>query len=412
MATKKVNKDKKQKTRYATHLTTSAGKRVYVSAKTQEELDAKVAQLKMEAGVGVDISDNTTFEEFADLWLQVYKKPKVRPSTYNQIEGHLRRTVKPAFKGLRVRDVKPIHIQNFLGSIRGYCNVVQNSNLSIVRQIFTAAVDNGLLLKSPVKDSDKAGGDRPLEKDPLTNDQARRLMASVKGTPAYLFCVIALSTGMRRGEIMGLMWEDVDFAAGYINVNHNLVVLKNPWRAEVTTDLKTEAARRKIPMPPPLAALLEHEYNLSSSPYVFARADGSAPNHHSFDLIWHHVQLRTASDKFPLGSRRSTHKNGRYTVDLDFHCTAHLLRHTYITLLFEAGLDIKQVQYLAGHATPEVTLRIYTHFRRKQREQETTAKVLAAVSCIGVPEVPTVNTAAIPNQPYLPSPAAFSRNTI
>ena len=58
----------------------------------------------------------------------------------------------------------------------------------------------------------------------------------------------------------------------------------------------------------------------------------------------------------------------------------HLLRHTYITQLFEAGLDIKQVQYLAGHSKPEMTMRVYTHYRQKQRAGETREKVHAALN--------------------------------
>lgn len=385
MATKKVNKDKKQKTRYATHLTTPAGKRVYVSAKTQEELDAKIAQLKLEAGIGVDISDNTTFEEFADLWLQVYKKPHVRATTYHVMEGQLRNTIKPAFKGMRLKDVKPIHIQSFLGKISHYCQVVQNSHLCIVRQIFSTAADNGLILKSPVLGKHKGLGEKTEEKEALTNEQANRLLASVKGTPAYLFCLIGLSTGMRCGEIMGLMWEDVDFGAGYINVNHNMVVLKKPYRAVVTTDLKTDSAHRRLPMPLPLRCALEEHRKTSTSPYLFGEK-GGVPHPQAFPRLWRYVRCRTCDEDNPLGSTRRTNKGKEYTVDLDFHCTAHLLRHTYITQLFEAGLDLKQVQYLAGHSTPEMTLRVYTHYRQKQREQETTTKVLSAVSYLSSPE--------------------------
>lgn len=379
MATKKVNK-KQSKSRYATHLTTAAGDRVYVSAKTQEDLDRKIAQLKLEQGVGVNISDNTLFNDYADMWLRVYKKPKVRLSTYQQVEGHLRRNIKPAFAGKKLKDIKPIHIQDFLTSISGYCRVVQNSNLSIVRQIFSTAEDNGLIYKSPVRSKDKVSGKDTPEKEPLTDEQACRLLEAVQDTPAYLFCLIALSTGMRRGEIMGLMWEDVDFDAGYINVNHNLVQLKNPNRAEITTELKSESARRRIPMPFRLRCVLELEHRKSDSPYVFGVENGAPPHRHSFDLLWRHVQTRTADEEHPLGSTRTSHGLGRYTVSLDFHSHPHLLRHTYITQLFEAGLDIKQVQYLAGHSSPDVTLRIYTHYREKQREQETAAKVLAAVS--------------------------------
>ena len=61
------------------------------------------------------------------------------------------------------------------------------------------------------------------------------------------------------------------------------------------------------------------------------------------------------------------------------HVTAHILRHTYITRLFEAGLDIKEVQYLAGHSTVDMTLRVYTHYDRRSREAQTAEKVRNAL---------------------------------
>jgi integrase len=63
---------------------------------------------------------------------------------------------------------------------------------------------------------------------------------------------------------------------------------------------------------------------------------------------------------------------------LDFPVTAHQLRHTYITRLFESGLDIKEIQYLAGHSSVEMTLKVYTHYQRESRQEETAKKVFAA----------------------------------
>ena len=64
---------------------------------------------------------------------------------------------------------------------------------------------------------------------------------------------------------------------------------------------------------------------------------------------------------------------------LDFHVTPHQLRHTYITRLFESGLDIKEIQYLAGHSTIDMTLRVYTHYQHESRKKETAQKVCAAL---------------------------------
>ena len=377
MTTKKANGEKK---RYATHITTVGGKRVYVSAKTKEELDKKVAQLKAEMGAGVDISDNTLFNDYADLWLQAYKKPKVRQNTYDTLLWHLEKNIKPYFKGRMLREIKPIHIQGFLASISTYSYSVQSSSVCIVKAIFLTAEDNGLILKSPVRSRDKASGQKPKEKEALTNDQAKRLLDAVKGTHAYLFCLLALSTGMRKSEILGLMWEDIDFEEGYINVCHSLPLSEIREHTAVTSLLKTDSAYRRIPMPLLLRHTMEQEFKQSKSAYVIAGPDNSHSTRSSFGSLWGVVKARTASKKYPVGTVRSMHHNGHYTVTLDFECHPHLLRHTYITQLFESGMDIKQVQYLAGHSTPAMTLRVYTHYRQKQREKETAEQVKVAVS--------------------------------
>ena len=381
MAKKKVNKETKQKKRYATHITTMTGDRVYVSATSQEALDKKLAQLKKEIGVGVDISDNTLFNDYSIIWLNTYKKPpRVRQNSYDTMKYHLEKYVAPCFEGLRLKEIKPVHIQYFLSAIADKSFSVQSKCLQLVRNVFLSAEDNGLIYKSPVRSSDKPSGARPKEKEALTNDQVKRLLDATKGTRAYLFCLLVLSTGLRRGEVIGLMWEDIDFETGYINVTHNKALLPHGNDAPVTSLLKSEAGRRRLPMPLLLRHVLEEEKRRSTSPFVLPMKDGSSLTKGGFDALWRIVENRIADDKHPLGSVRGSNCGGKFTVCLDFHVHPHLLRHTYITQLFESGLDIKQVQYLAGHSKPEVTMEIYTHYRRKAREGETAQQVNNAVA--------------------------------
>ena len=103
----------------------------------------------------------------------------------------------------------------------------------------------------------------------------------------------------------------------------------------------------------------------STSPYVISMKDGASLTRASYHALWQVVDNRS------LGSRSGV---------LSFRCHPHQLRHTFITQLFESGLDLKQVQYLAGHATPDMTLRVYTHFRKQSRAQETAQQTRAAVA--------------------------------
>lgn len=371
---------KDTKKAYATHITTADGQRVYVKANSPAELEKKVLQKKMEMGAGVNIADRTTFREFAYLWLATYKSD-LRENSMSTLKGNLENHILPVLGDSALRDIRPLHIQAWLKTIRGMSTSVQRKCIQAVRGIFSAAAENGLILKSPVSKEDKAVGAEAKEEDALTDGQAKALLDAVTGTRAYLFCLLALTTGMRRGEILGLTWEDIDFTTGTITVTHNKVFPSDKADAPVTTMLKSEAAHRRLPIPPVLLHTLEQERaKASGSPYVLHMADGRSLTKNSFASLWKIVTTRTVGEGRELGSWVQGSNGGRLQVTLDFTCHPHLLRHTYITQLFEAGLDIKQVQYLAGHATPEITLRVYTHYRHKCREQDTFTRAVAATA--------------------------------
>lgn len=371
---------KKAPKRYATHVTAPDGQRIYITGKTKEEFDRKVAETRMALDAGVNIADTTTFSEYAKLWLKTYKAPpKLRPNSYATLVGTLERHVLPSLGPFPLKEVKPMQIQLFMQSLSGKSRSTQNKCIQIVRSIFRTAEDNGLILKSPVRSDVKpVGAPRVQSPDALTNDQARRLLQAVQGTGAYLFCLVALTTGMRRGEILGLMWQDIDFDADEIHVTHNKAFPEGVSDVPVTELLKSDAARRTLPVPPLLRKVLLEERARSASPYVLSTRDGRSMTKSSFQSMWRSVTVRTVSEDRPLGSPIQGSKYGKASVSLDFTCHPHQLRHTYITQLFEAGNDLKQVQYLAGHSTPDMTLRVYTHYRQSARKQETVDTVTRA----------------------------------
>lgn len=362
---------------YATHVTTPTGDRVYLRAKTKEELEEKVLEAKIQLRSGVDITQDVLFADYAQTWIKAYKLGKVRPSSYASIETNLRVHVLPFFSAFKLKDVKPMHIQLFITSLSGKSKSLQDKCIRIVKNIFDSAVDNGMIPRSPVSRSDRATAENSPEEEPLTDEQALALLSAVDGTRAYIFCLLALSTGMRRGEILGLMWEDIDFKANAIRVTHNKAFILNKLDAPVTALPKTDTGRRVIPMGSLLKERLLLEKAKSKSPFVVSMLNGQSLTKSAYRALWLNVERRTAGSGSVPRLLGATY--GGVKVTLDFKTHPHQLRHTYITKLFEEGLDLKQVQYLAGHSKPEMTLRVYTHFRQKQRAAETHAQVCAAV---------------------------------
>ena len=160
---------------------------------------------------------------------------------------------------------------------------------------------------------------------------------------------------MRRGEIAGLRWDDVDFKKKIIHVRHNAVMGR--YETTISDELKTSAGKRDIPMSEELEEWLLARKKNSHSQYVIAMENHQPLTKSSYKSMWKLIERELP----------------------EAHVTAHILRHTYITRLFEAGLDIKEVQYLAGHSTVDMTLRVYTHYDRRSREAQTAEKVRNAL---------------------------------
>ena len=215
------------------------------------------------------------------------------------------------------------------------------------------AVDDSILLKSPVPTTLKAAGAKTEEAEALTTEQEQLLLEAAQGTAAYPFVVVMLQTGLRRGEVTALMWSDIDYENEVIHVRRHVVTDKN-GKPDVVQGAKTESGVRDVPLTPGLAAFLKTLPR--SSVYVFTTANGTVYSSAAFSCLW-----RTLQDRVP------------------FKVKSHLLRHTYATKLFEAGLDLKQIQYVLGHANAETTLKTYTHYRESVRRANTLQQVKEAL---------------------------------
>lgn len=359
---------------YRTSVMLPNGKRKWIRSKTEEGLEQKKKEVMLQIGTGLDILDNSTFGEYAEVWFNVYKKPYLRQKSLEALRNALNNHIYPFLRDVPLKKVSPMQIQLIVASLAKNSKSLNDKVIQILRGVFNAAVDDNLIAKSPVPTKIKSKGVRTKEKTALTADQSKRLLDAVSNTRAYLFCLIALQTGMRRGEICGLMWEDIDLDKQIIHVRHNAVFTSS--QTVVSEALKTSAAVRDIPIPPTLLDTLKGLKSSGGSPFVLHMNNGKPLSQSSFSNLWDMVRRRTVDDPAELGTKAT---NSKMVRSLDFHVTPHLLRHTYITRLFESGLDIKEIQYLAGHTTVDMTLRVYTHYQHETRQQDTANKVCAAL---------------------------------
>lgn len=330
------------------------GTRKYIRGKDQKELEEKVLKAQIMVNAGVDICSEETFGHFAQMWYDIYKKPYLRENSQNAIKYVLNQHILPYIGGYRLRDISPMQIQSIMAALSDKSNSLQSKVLIALRSIFKAAQENGLVAKSPVSSMLKPSGKKTAEKVALTPQESDLLLQRVKNERAYTFLLIALQTGMRRGEIVGLQWSDIDFERRMICVRHNAVLGR--YETTVSELMKTKAGRRDIPMSNEVEAWLRKQRDRSSSKFVLSLKNKKVMTLSAFRSMWKLIERELP----------------------ETHITAHILRHTYITRLFEAGLDVKEIQYLAGHSTMDMTLSVYTHYDRKNREQQTAEKVRRA----------------------------------
>ena len=342
------------------------GVRRDVWADTKPALRARLDELKAQQAAGIVLDDQTTFADYAVRWLPLVTTG-LTPSGRDDYEYAVNKWLLPLFGHRPLRDIKPLEVDELLKSMDGKSHSLRKKVLRAFRGMMDSAADNGLVLRNPALRK-KPGGIPAAEKEPLTAAQQQALLSSLEGTRVLPLAALGLYAGLRREESLGLHWLNVhlDDPHPWLSVRH--VVRYDRGKPILSDQLKSDAARREIPMPPQLCAILRAERALiqegkrPASVLVIPDMSGGPCSSSAFRSLWAAVKRRAISGA-PQAQDKAKHipKKHRVLPTLDFSVTPHQLRHTYITALCASGLDIKKIQYLAGHSDPSVTLRIYAH---------------------------------------------------
>ncbi len=329
------------------------GKRKPIYGYSPEEVEEKIDQIKFEQRMGLVVGDTTTVREWAQMWFKTTKEGKVSTSTENGYRNAINAHIIPHFKETPLREVRPIHVQDLINSKKDKSASLQHAILIALRQMFGAAIANGLINTNPAEGIKNTG--KPAEgKTPLDKEQAEQLLATVKDTRAEVFVHLALYCGLRRGEILALEWKDIDFKNNTISVNKSLEFIGNS--SSVKTP-KTRAGHRIVPLPESVKALLQAQNH--DTERVVGNAKGKTVTRIAFRRIWDIVIDGLQKPIELEEGQKLTDKEKR--ENMLFYVTPHILRHTYCTTLYNAGIDLKTAQKIMGHSNISVTAQIYTH---------------------------------------------------
>lgn len=357
---------------YRTRIQDADGTRIPLYAQTPEELYEKVQQAEKEIAEAIFRRDNPTVDEYCKKWLMM-QSGRLRATTIADYESKVRRYIqKPLGKKL-MSEVTPDDVKIALLPAAQKSESIYSSTQMLYKLIFTSAKESNIISASPCDKIPAKGGKPPKGKEALSNEQVKKLLDAIYDLPPYIFVMIGIYCGLRREEILALQWDCVhlDAPAPYLSVQRAWHTEHN--RPVILDELKTNAARRDIPIPPELLKALKKAKKNSTSDFVVANSEGGALSYTQFQRLWKYITTRTTKERTytryvngqkikhtvtPVLGEKASH-NGRVVYSLDFQVTPHQLRHTYITNLIYAGLDPKTVQYLAGHENSRITMDIY-----------------------------------------------------
>lgn len=341
-------------------------KRKTVYGKTQKEVKEKIAGLKLGCQSGKLIETSSMLlEDWMQLWIANYK-PDLKVTTRESYELYINVHIKGSEIGkIPLNKLKTTDLQRFYNAkLKCECkNQKQTLSPTTVRYInliikgaLKQAVNNRMIGEN-VTDGVVLPKKNKVEIIPLTREEVMRFLKVAKGDRLYTLYLLEMMTGLRRGEILGLKWEDVDFKEGRIKVIHNLYRVNNTDKdAESKYKLvlltpKTESSKRSIPLNQFMVdELLRHkkeqerEKRLYGEDYcdlgmVFCKPDGDYISPREFLR-----QYQRLLQKAGLERKRF-----------------HDLRHTVASLLINANENPKVIQQLLGHSTISTTLDIYAH---------------------------------------------------
>lgn len=349
---------------YRRRIKNNEGKYEDVYGRTQAELADKVTQRLNELAQFAEPKKQPPyFFEYAARWYR-NRAPHLSPGMQTLYETQINKVICPVIGGKLLPEITSDDIAAVMATRGHLSRSSQKKTVMVLKQIFEAAEEAGLIDRLPTRKL-KAEGKDGAPRRALTPEQQSQLLSAVKGLAIEPFVIIGLYTGMRREEICGLRWDCVvlDETAPHIDVRR-ACRWPDHIHPEVNEVLKTSAAYRTIPIPPQLASYLQTLKNSTAGTeaakrrkHVFCSSSGYPVSYSTMRRRWDTIRSRSTVSGRDLGEKVPRHK---VTVTMDFDVTPHMLRHTYITRLILGGMDLKRVQYLAGHSDPKVTLQIYT----------------------------------------------------
>ena len=365
------------------------GKRHSIYAKTLEELREKENDVLRNVldGLRSDVKD-VTINDLYHIWKQI--KRGLKDNTFQNYQYMYEQFVMPDFGNSRIHNLKRTDIRSFYNRLADDQNLKPSTIDSIhtvLHQVLELGVEDNYMRFNPsdnaLRELKKSHNIGIKKKKALTKDEQDLLEGFLKKSNVYKrwlpIITVMLWTGMRVGEVTGLRWCDIDLDEGVININHTLVYYDkrdgthNKCTYAINTP-KTEAGRRQIPMMAKVkeAFILEkemqEELGIKCNTIVDGYTDFIFLNR--FGLNLNQGTLNKVIKRIIRDCNYEVMDKNKNLTDVVLlpPFSNHTLRHTFTTRMCEAGVNIKAMQDILGHADAETTMNIYAEATKELKQ--------------------------------------------
>lgn len=252
------------------------------------------------------------------------------------------------FENHYIKSISAEQVEQFLQYFanKKYSTKTIKDQFSVVKMVFRYAYINGYITSDPTQHIKTPKGIAAVHREAITEEQMKIVEASTECTFGLL-AYFLMYTGLRKGEILALQWRDIDFVKKEIYITKSVCHHNN--RPHIKSP-KTQSGIRTVMLLDCLAEKLKTIKTKNPNSYIFSDSDTPLTNS-QFQCRWE-----------------------KYQKETELNITAHQLRHTFATILFEADINVKDAQNIMGHSDISVTQNIYTHIR-KQRIKDTADKL-------------------------------------
>ncbi len=337
--------------RWQAQISLGDGKRKTFYGKTQKEVREKLRVAINEQKQGVlPIGPDQTLGSYLSTWLELVHKPVVEPRTYEQYLSVINAHLVPSLGKIKLQKLTMQQLRAFYAEKikEGKAPRTVSQYHSVIRKALDDAVNDGLVSRN-VASLVRPPTARRYEPQVLTIEQAKKLLESARGHRLEALIIVAVTTGAREGELLGLHWSDVDFEQKVMYVRRSIGRVKG--RGLVENEPKTKTSRRKVMLSDvAITALKEHKVLQDSrrvevgekwidKGVVFPGYVGGYLLHQTMMPLFRRL---LADARLPI---------------MRFHD----LRHSAATILLSKGVHPKIVQEMLGHSSITMTMDTYSH---------------------------------------------------